>query len=61
MTPCPVVLVARGEGEDVVANAAAAAGVSACAGPDEITARGLIDAKSGEYDDAPFALYAIGR
>jgi RimJ/RimL family protein N-acetyltransferase len=27
----------------------------------EITARGLVEGKSGEYDDAPFALYAIGR
>jgi len=27
----------------------------------EITARGLIDGKSGEHDDAPFAVYAIGR
>ena len=26
----------------------------------EITARGLIDGKSGEHDDAPFAVYAIG-
>jgi RimJ/RimL family protein N-acetyltransferase len=27
----------------------------------EIAARGLIDGKSGEHDNAPFALYAIGR
>jgi hypothetical protein len=27
----------------------------------EITARGLIDGKSGEHDGAPFALYAIER
>jgi RimJ/RimL family protein N-acetyltransferase len=27
----------------------------------EITARGLIDGKSGEHDDAPFAVYAIER
>jgi hypothetical protein len=27
----------------------------------EITARGLIDGTSGEHDNAPFALYAIGR
>jgi hypothetical protein len=25
----------------------------------EITARGLIEGKGGEHDDAPFALYAI--
>jgi hypothetical protein len=27
----------------------------------EIKARGLIEGNSGEYDDAPFALYAIER
>jgi len=27
----------------------------------EITACGLIEGKSGEHDDAPFAVYAIAR